>query len=294
MVQSFAHRRPIYWYLPMLPVMLFPWLFALPVWRALSKSVRSIQDVGVRYCLAWFVPVFIAFSFISGKQPHYLLPIVPAFALLVARGWEELQTVAWYDRLLPTLVGLVVGVVLLYLPTYHQHHYLAPWLLNIPTFAGMAMILGSVFLMLAAKHKNQYLEGMTLLGLLAVFVLYLGVIGAAGPAYDVTKISQQLRVMQEQKIPLANVGKYHGQFNFLGRLKASPVELSEGQLDAWFEKTPNGRAIIYFDKERPLGDVVPQYSQPYRALTVGILNKDQWQAWSKQPHVPLATVNEVE
>lgn len=293
-VQSFAHRRPVYWYLPMLPVMLFPWLFALPVWRALSKSVSSIQEVGVRFCIAWFVPVFIAFSFISGKQPHYLLPIVPAFALLVARGWEELHAVRWLDRLLPALVGLIVGGTLLYLPTYHQHHYLAPWLLNIPTFAGMAMILGSVFLMLTAKHKNQYLEGMTLLGILAISVLYLGVIRAAGPAYDVTKISQQLKVMQDQNIPLANVDKYHGQFNFLGRLKVSPVELSEGQLDAWFEKNPNGRAIVYFDKARPLGEVVPEYSQPYRALTAGILTKDQWQAWSKQAHVPLAVGNEVE
>ena len=287
MVQSFAHRRPVYWYLPMLPIMLFPWLFALPIWRSLAKAKGLMQEVGVRFCIAWFVPVFIAFSFISGKQPHYLLPIVPAFALLAARGWQELQDIDWLDRLLPAVAAVMVGGILLYLPSYHQHHYLAIWVENTPTFAGMTMILGGVFLMLAAKHKNQYLEGMTLLGVLALAVLYVGVIRSAGAAYDVTNISHQLKMMQDQNIPLANIGKYHGQFNFLGRLQASPIELNESQLDAWFEKNPNGRVVMYFDKQRPLGGLVPEYSQPYRALIAGVLNKAQWQTWSKQPHVPL-------
>jgi len=293
MVKSFAHRRPIYWYLPMLPVMLFPWLFALPVWRAISKACGSIQEPGVRFCLAWFVPVFIAFSFISGKQPHYLLPIIPAFALLLARGWEELHDIHWWDRLLPAFAGLLVGAVLLYLPTYHQHHYLAPWVVNIPIYAGMVMIFGSVFLMLVGKHKNQFIESMALLGVLAVIVLYLGVIRAAGSAYDVTKISQQLKVLQDQNIPLANIGKYHGQFNFLGRLEKSPVELAEGQLDDWFAAHPDGRVIMYFDKTRPLGDLAPEYSQPYRALIAGVLTRAQWQTWSKQPHVPLVVESDV-
>ena len=288
MVKSFAHRRPIYWYLPMLPVILFPWLFALPVWRSLANIKDYMQETGVRFCLAWFLPVFIAFSLISGKQPHYLLPIVPAFALLAARGWTTLSDVKWFDKLLPALVGMVIGAGLLYLPTYHQHHYLAVWVLNIPSWAGIAMILGSVVLMLGIKNKQQYLQRVTLLGVWAILVLYLGVIRVAGSAYDVTKISQHLKQLQDQNIPLANIGKYHGQFNFLGRMTKSPDQLAESQLDAWFETHPNGRVIMYFDKARPLGDLVPEYAQPYRALVAGVLTQTQWQTWAKQPHVPLA------
>ena len=295
MVKSFAHRRPVYWYLPMLPVMLFPWLFALPVWRALSNATKAIQENGVRFCIAWFVPVFVAFSFISGKQPHYLLPIVPAFALLVARGWDEASAkITWLDKALPALIGAVLGAVLIYLPTYHQHHYLAPWVVNIPTWAGALLALGSVVIMLlGVLTPVQYIRRITLLGLLAIGVLYVGVIRVAGAAYDVTNLSHYLKGLQDQNIPLSNVGKYHGQFNFLGRMVKSPDPLAEGELDAWFAAHPNGRVIMYFDKARPIGDVQPEYTQPYRALTAGVLTQSQWQAWSKQVHVPAAIDNDV-
>ena len=85
MVESFAHRRPFWWYVPLLPLLLFPW-FAWPAWwKALAHHRRAGLDRGSRFCLAWMLPVFVAFCFISGKQPHYLVPLFPAFALLTAR-----------------------------------------------------------------------------------------------------------------------------------------------------------------------------------------------------------------
>ncbi|MFZ9642066.1 MAG: glycosyltransferase family 39 protein [Candidatus Methylopumilus sp.] len=294
MVKSFAHRRPIYWYLPMLPVMLFPWLFALPIWRALAKAGRAVHEQGVRFCWAWFIPVLLAFSLISGKQPHYLLPIMPAFALLAGRGWDELKLISYWDKLLPALIGVLIGVLLLVLPDYNQHHYLAPWIANIPSWSGAAMVLGSVLLMVSVgHHQTRYLHHLALLGLLTIAMLYLGVIRAAGAAYDMTNISHYLKGLQDQNIPLANVGKYHGQFNFVGRMRQSPDELSEAALDAWFVSHPNGRVVMYFDKARPLGGLVPEYQQPYRAVIAGVLTQSQWQAWSKQPHTPLATEAEV-
>lgn len=294
MVKSFAHRRPIYWYLPMLPVMLFPWLLALPIWRALGIASKAVHEGGVRFCLAWFVPVFVAFSFISGKQPHYLLPIIPAFALLVARGWDDISEVTWLDKLIPALVAIAIGAVLIYLPTYHQHHYLAPWVLNIPALAGLVLALGGLLLMIVGvNNQHKYAQRLTLLGLLAIATLYLGVIRVAGAAYDVTKISQYLKGLQDQNIPLSNVGKYHGQFNFLGRMVKSPDQVSEGELEAWFAANPNGRVVMYFDKTRPVGAIQPEYTQPYRALTAGVLTQSQWQAWSKQTHVPAAVDHEV-
>ena len=70
MVESFAHKRPLWWYLPLLPVMLFPWLVWPGLWRAESNFLRHDFDRGGRFCLAWMLPVLLAFSLISGKQPH--------------------------------------------------------------------------------------------------------------------------------------------------------------------------------------------------------------------------------
>ncbi len=110
MVESFAHRRPFWWYLPLLPLLLFPW-FAWPGgWRALAHHWRNGLDRGTRFCLAWMLPVFVAFSFVSGKQPHYLIPLFPAFALLTARvlvGRAETRVG------LPALLTAILGGVLI-------------------------------------------------------------------------------------------------------------------------------------------------------------------------------------
>ena len=135
MVQSFAHRRPLWWYVPLLPVMLFPWLLWLPVWRGLNRLRHCLGDTGVRFCLAWFLPTFVAFSFISGKQMHYLLPIFPAFALLVARGLPQAGD-SRFDRWLVAGAAFAIGVTLIYLPHYAMSHHVAPWISAIPVWVG--------------------------------------------------------------------------------------------------------------------------------------------------------------
>ena len=290
MVKSFAHRRPIYWYLPMLPVMLFPWLFALPVWRALGKAFAAINEQGVRFCLAWFIPVLIAFSFISGKQPHYLLPIMPAFALLVGRGWDELNHISWLDKLLLAIVGVGVGVLLLALPSLQHQYHLAIWLADIPVWIGAVVVLGSVLLMLSAgATKTRYFQHVALLGLFLISMLCFGVIHNAGEAYDVRPISYQLKRLQDQNIPIAHIGKYYGQFNFLGRLLKSPQVLSESELNDWFQKNPQGQVIIYIDNPLKLKAVKPEYKQIYRgSKLLCILTQAQWQSFSEQSKMSLS------
>lgn len=284
MVKSFAHRLPLYWYVPMLPLMLFPWLFALPVWRALGKAVDAINEQGVRFCLAWFIPVFIAFSLISGKQPHYLLPIIPAFALLVGRGWDDLNHISWLDKLLPAVVGVAIGAFLLALPSLTHQYHLAIWMANIPVWVGAMLILGSLLLMWRmSQNKTRYLQHVALLGLLIISMLYVGVIHTAGDACDVRNISYHLKRLEDQKIPLAHIGKYYGQFNFVGRLLKSPEVVSEGELKGWFQSNPQGQVIMYFDKSSKLKGIKPEYMQLYRGSTlVCVLTQSQWQAMSEK------------
>lgn len=84
-----AHARPIYFYLMILPAALLPWIFSTDLWR--SKPFLRIRDgVGLpaqdlrllRFLASWVVVVFVLFSLISGKQPHYLVPVLPPLILL--------------------------------------------------------------------------------------------------------------------------------------------------------------------------------------------------------------------
>lgn len=88
-----AHDRPIWFYLPVLPVIFMPWLFFPAFWRGLPSIKAQLKShEGLRFLLFWTVPAFITFCLISGKQPHYLVPLMPGIVLFVAYRLQSLHT----------------------------------------------------------------------------------------------------------------------------------------------------------------------------------------------------------
>lgn len=100
-----AHVRPVWFYLPLLPVLFLPWLFFPSFWRGL-KQVQDhfISQWPIRFLLLWIIPVLIAFSLISGKQPHYLVPLIPGALILSA---------AWLEAPLKKIIFVTVSIVCL-------------------------------------------------------------------------------------------------------------------------------------------------------------------------------------
>lgn len=84
MVKAFDHQHPFWWYLPYLPLMAVPWIFTPWFWRAARRARQALPDWRVRFLLCWIVPVFLCFCAISGKQVHYLVPLLPGLAALLA------------------------------------------------------------------------------------------------------------------------------------------------------------------------------------------------------------------
>lgn len=81
-VESFAHAKPVWFYVARFPLLFFPWflllLAALPgAWRRGGAQA---------FCAIWFGAIFLFFSAISGKLDVYLLPAAAPAALLIA-GW---------------------------------------------------------------------------------------------------------------------------------------------------------------------------------------------------------------
>lgn len=276
MVQSFAHRRPLWWYLPLMPLMLFPWLLWLPTWRALARLKLNLADIGVRYCLAWFVPVFAAFTLISGKQVHYLLPIFPAFALLLARLLDIQAIPKRLDNLFPALALTGFGI-LLGLLHYVQQQTIPRWLTDISPIGGLVIIAIGVA-MAEIRYANMQREvwKLAVLNVAAVLVFYLAVVKETGLVYDMRPISAQLKTIQDTGIPLAHVGKYHGQYQFLGRLTQEPEVVSRKGLATWFSAYPSGKAIVYFGTRYPMGKLQPEYIQAYRGIHVVIIGREAW------------------
>ena len=80
-----SHDRPIFFFLIVLPLLSLPWILFPRFWTRIADLKRHFSgDAGLRFLLIWVVPTFFAFSLIGGKQPHYMVPLLPGVAILTA------------------------------------------------------------------------------------------------------------------------------------------------------------------------------------------------------------------
>ena len=90
-------RRPAIYFL----------LFWVTFWPARSLAgagrARGLAQRGAspaQFLLAWLVPAWIVFELVVTKLPHYVLPLYPAIAILIARRDRTARAVAsaWLVR----------------------------------------------------------------------------------------------------------------------------------------------------------------------------------------------------
>ncbi len=114
--QNYTHPQPFWFYLPVLLLFGAPWVLVPALWRrlpALRVSLRN--DHGLRFLASWLIPSVIVFSMIGGKQPHYLLPLLPGLAIAIA--WLLTGISPFAIRSIAT--GLIVAVAALQLYAVH-------------------------------------------------------------------------------------------------------------------------------------------------------------------------------
>jgi 4-amino-4-deoxy-L-arabinose transferase-like glycosyltransferase len=281
-VEAMWHERPWWWYLPLSFALMFPWLWWFEFWR--GAMVRGIwREPGVRFCLVMIVPVFIAFSAISGKQPHYLLPMIPVVTLLGARliaaaAESERFVDGRLTRVLPVLLPLFIGAALIALA------FPPGWLSSVqPALApilplGMtAAISGAVLLVLAAavlldRHRAPMLRAATLTVVLAATLIAVEM--SASPylfaRYSTAEAAAVLAQAQAANRPIAHIDDYHGQYHFVARLER-PIELiTEDEAPAWARAHPDGLIVDYRADDPATYAAQPTFWRHYRGRFVVI------------------------
>lgn len=118
----FDHRGPIYLYVYVIFALMAPWSALLP---AALVETRSLRHAGAeparadRFALVYFWATFIFFSVSGSRRSYYILPILPAAAMLVARTLaypgelrskiaRRLLTIGYAIVALAVLVGIVL------------------------------------------------------------------------------------------------------------------------------------------------------------------------------------------
>ncbi|HSU91893.1 MAG TPA: glycosyltransferase family 39 protein, partial [Sporolactobacillaceae bacterium] len=163
--EPFDHRGPIYLYVYVIFALMAPWSALLPAALVETHHLRRIDAEPARadrFALVYFWATFIFFTLSGSRRSYYLLPILPAAAILVAR------TLAFPGALRSTLARrlMIVGYAII----------------AIAAVGGLAMLLPASAILPGQLAKLPQLPDR-----FAFIVLW--IISAAGIAYALRKFS---------------------------------------------------------------------------------------------------------
>lgn len=244
MVKSFAHNRPVWWYLPLVPVLLLPWPLVLR-WRRIGAAAGVWRTSrAARFGLCASVPAFVAFCFVSGKQPHYLLPLLPGVAVLLG-AWVRSDATLLAIRRLWVLVAVVAGVLLW---AMLGHEPLGRGVMQRSTelwlyvLSSVMLIVACAYLALSGRDIRIERRAGTVALLLALALLPLVRLQVLG-SLDVRDIAQRVAQLHAQGVPMARTQGEPGLVTFLARLPEPLPEAADPA--AWAQQHPDGVLLTY-------------------------------------------------
>ncbi|MBZ9557857.1 MULTISPECIES: glycosyltransferase family 39 protein [unclassified Modicisalibacter] len=260
---AFEHARPWYWYLPLLPLLTLPWS-GMAVWR------RPWLATPMQRFAAWgSLPPLLLLSLVSGKQIHYLMPILPFLATWIA---SRLAAGRPHRARVVSLVLALVTLLLAALPEIAGHFYpQAP----LPGAARLAALVPAAFAVLLWRRAHRLT--LTLAWPLSLLTLLLAVSPAIRGYYDIQPAARQLARLEARHVPVAYLGNYADQFRFLGRTQETMTVFgSDAAFAAWRAAHPQGVMIEVL--KRPDADLLAAavYQQPYRGSHLLLIPVAAW------------------
>ena len=194
------------------PASVFFILSVVWIWR--ERGQKS-----VRYALAWILPSWVIFEFVPTKLPHYILPMLPAMAILTmqalenkAASWRPLwgRIVALLIPLFATILGLGAPIALLVLQGT----------LN-PAALGLGLVAFALGLLAYAMLIKGRVMASFIMSAIIGLVLYLSLHGTIFPSFTKAWLSNRLVEAAEKVKPcegteLASVGYSEPSLVFLG------------------------------------------------------------------------------
>ncbi len=264
-VSSFAHRHPFWWYLPFLLVLFLPWFLFDNVLKSLKNIKNFLQNTSIRFLIVWITGAVVLFSLISGKQIQYLLPEIPAIALLFSRFISlnfkrESKNPLKYISYLYIFIGFLFFIGVGYLAFIENRYHLSLW-----PFIFMALfIIALGFILKFFRNKDIQIKTLAFSVFLFIFSLHAGMIDI-WKIQSLEKTAKKIKELQNRGKEIAVVGKYHGEYHFLGRL-TKPLIVIKKDKKAYlrFVKEHPQAVVVYRIKKEGNLKIKPFFRYPFR------------------------------
>jgi 4-amino-4-deoxy-L-arabinose transferase-like glycosyltransferase len=149
--------EPVWFFIPVLLVGTLPWsIVALSNFRSRRIPEKSAERGLHLYLLMWLVVPLIFFSLSRAKQEQYMLPLVPAVALLIASRWtgrpKGVRVAAFFWGLLGLSMLIVAA---LGIPGLDTERVATAVAVQTATGFGIAALAGAVVAWIGASRRRQ-------------------------------------------------------------------------------------------------------------------------------------------
>ena len=263
MSSSFAHERPVWWYALILPIMLLPWSLSL---RTKPGALSFLlNDRACRFALAWIIPTLLVFCAISSKQPHYLLPLLPAVAIVVASLYSRGDCAprrGVFTALIFTIGILFASIGLL----ATEFMWLAPFADVSPLWGVSVSAVAIVFALV--HRRGTFIAAAAIASIVMVGLIECAVAWPLSMHDDVTPVALIIHDAQQNMQPVVHLGRHYGLYEYAGRLTAPLPIITAAQLPAWCTNHRDG-LVVAMDGDLQL-DIPAMYSKPFRDARVSV------------------------
>jgi 4-amino-4-deoxy-L-arabinose transferase-like glycosyltransferase len=172
-LNKYVGARPFYWYLTVMWFDFFPWIVLAPYWFVqMFQHPELRRTPSQQLILLWIAGFLLALSLAQDKRESYLLPIVPALALMVGSCSHLIEVQAYTQR---RSAQLLLRGLLLLLSIVSAGLFLGPTILHGTLFVSLPLfpipfvvvMLGACLFLLYASMKPHSQMTFPALGVLA-------------------------------------------------------------------------------------------------------------------------------
>ncbi|MBC7967240.1 MAG: glycosyltransferase family 39 protein [Fuerstia sp.] len=239
MVNSFSHRQPFWWYLPMLPLCVLPWPLLGSVWRGMRLTKF---DSPLKFLMCWAGGSLLILSLVSGKQIYYLMPVMPAFAMIFARFATSVHgPVTRRDLLFVIIATTGLGAIPLvanHIPPLSEtrmRDLIADW------YAIPLMVCGAALIPFASKRIESAVSAIGTAGMLFFIIVIVSLKPTMWNGFDLRPLAS---IAASHEGGVAWYGGYHGHLNYLGGIRYVEEIADPQELSTWLTEHRSGMVIM--------------------------------------------------
>lgn len=243
-----AAEKPGWWYVLLLPLMLFPWTLWPLVWSRFAGLRKFRDHGGVGFLFTWLFSTVFILSFFEVKQPHLLIPVLPAIALFTSYLLLRQDFCASKDHESPfSSMGfpiILLGGGLAILPNISKIEVLPDFLWSFSPLVGIGVsVVGITLAWMPVRKMKQQVTNIAIFSLMSSVFIIMWAWWQFGQSYQVEKITSVLASADANGESIAHLGNYHGQYGYSGRLLHTVKQVDDKNLVDWIAKHPKGILI---------------------------------------------------